>query len=944
VIDTMASGFINPYPGIDAFRDTPDDRAVFFGREEDRKALFGMVSSSPQAVLFSRSGLGKTSLVQAALMEDLRQAGYFPMIARVSADQVAGPVQSVLRAVERACESAGVRISGVKSTRSLWSFFLGAQFELGGKLRKPVLILDQFEELFTRVRLTQREDFKQQLADILRRRVPEIERRKAEHALAQYDETDSPEHETDKPDDELTPDERDARDERRRLVGLAFGEAVADVKVLLVMREDYLPELYGLVHQIPTILRHTLRLEPFSWNQAREAIEKPAETVRGKPGSELEFESGVVEEIVDFLRTGYMEGKAVVGNTIDPFQLQILCRRLNEKRWPRKTISSRDLGGKKGMDALVRQYYRDVYGKFPLVRPGWNARRLRPSVTNLIFVNFPRLAIRKLCESGLVAFGHRNTLGEKQIAWEYGVVSDYLETLVRQRLVRSEERLGSRFYEITHDSLLGSLLRERETRRKATTTFAVVLLAFILAPAYIVAVSGYKAWQLEIRARDLETVIANENSSVSDLNNALEQYRALDIDPVRIENNLAIPARRYRDTIFSTGAPAEKRTEAIKAYSELPLDLDLTDTQLIGNEPKLNFRELELSGRLIFHKAVLSRLSFAKTRLDTCYRSESDGPQRKNPEVACVSFSNATLNELEFTDSTLKGADFRGARISKSSFTGTSAAYADFTEAELLNITFSRSNMSDANLRSSRLRDATFIDTQLDRADFHNARLEASSFFGADLRRALFSDAELAKVRFLDSELQDADFSGAKTMDVSFSGSSWWLAKGWSPKQIAEFKERFPPQAYSKTRHYQLGIEVRRKELDVARTPEERAFAQNTLAWFRATRGADLNIASKEIEAALAIIPENEHLLDTMAFILMQQRDFARAAMLLKSALAIEERRKSLDDLTPEHLYRYALCLEWLGRHEEAKTYRERSEQRRYKPTYELVLVGEPPA
>ncbi len=60
----------HPWPWLDAF---PESAARFFnGRDEDAEALLRCVLAAPVAVLFGKSGLGKSSLLQAGLFPSLR--------------------------------------------------------------------------------------------------------------------------------------------------------------------------------------------------------------------------------------------------------------------------------------------------------------------------------------------------------------------------------------------------------------------------------------------------------------------------------------------------------------------------------------------------------------------------------------------------------------------------------------------------------------------------------------------------------------------------------------------------------------------------------------------------------------------------------------------------------------------------------------------------------
>src|SRR6201987_2237530 len=71
----------SPWLGLRPF--TEGVREYFFGRAAEVRDLFQRVAHKPLTVLFARSGLGKTSLLQAALVPRLRDAGFLPIVLRL---------------------------------------------------------------------------------------------------------------------------------------------------------------------------------------------------------------------------------------------------------------------------------------------------------------------------------------------------------------------------------------------------------------------------------------------------------------------------------------------------------------------------------------------------------------------------------------------------------------------------------------------------------------------------------------------------------------------------------------------------------------------------------------------------------------------------------------------------------------------------------------------
>ena len=66
------------YPGTRPF--TADDRNLFFGRNDDITGLSNLISLENIVVLYGKSGLGKTSLLNAGVIPYLQENGDYETI------------------------------------------------------------------------------------------------------------------------------------------------------------------------------------------------------------------------------------------------------------------------------------------------------------------------------------------------------------------------------------------------------------------------------------------------------------------------------------------------------------------------------------------------------------------------------------------------------------------------------------------------------------------------------------------------------------------------------------------------------------------------------------------------------------------------------------------------------------------------------------------------
>ena len=96
----------SPWLGLRSF--TEEAQSFFFGRNAELDDLYERILDKPLAILFGQSGLGKSSLLQAALVPRLRTTGFLPVFVRLDHDTNAPPPESqLLHRLRIALESAG---------------------------------------------------------------------------------------------------------------------------------------------------------------------------------------------------------------------------------------------------------------------------------------------------------------------------------------------------------------------------------------------------------------------------------------------------------------------------------------------------------------------------------------------------------------------------------------------------------------------------------------------------------------------------------------------------------------------------------------------------------------------------------------------------------------------------------------------------------------------
>ncbi|HKA55866.1 MAG TPA: hypothetical protein VKJ47_19615, partial [Candidatus Binatia bacterium] len=141
----------NPWPGLAAFTEAAKDS--FNGRDAEAEELLRRVTTAALTVLFGKSGLGKTSLLQAGLFPQLRRRNILPVYVRLQVRADAPPLMEQVRtALATEITTHKIDAPPFAEHESLWEYLHRRELELWSTtnyLLTPLFILDQFEEVFT---------------------------------------------------------------------------------------------------------------------------------------------------------------------------------------------------------------------------------------------------------------------------------------------------------------------------------------------------------------------------------------------------------------------------------------------------------------------------------------------------------------------------------------------------------------------------------------------------------------------------------------------------------------------------------------------------------------------------------------------------------------------------------------------------------------------------
>jgi len=424
----------NRYPGLASF--TTSDKDLFFGRKQETRELANFLSVERTVVLFSASGLGKTSLLQAGVMPLLYGQLMVPVPIRFGTAALL-PEQHFsiqLDAAHRRFSSADDTKAADSSAReSFWAQIARQPFGQAPALFTPLFIFDQFEELFTLYpEREKRARFVAELADIIQERIPAALRGQILEGL----------------------DEGNISSE-----AAAALEKAPPMKFIFSIRSDMLHFMDELSEAIPYILRSRFQLFGLGQSQATEALVAPAGLVgTGFQSRRFGYSENAQAEILEVL------GKK---GEVESFQLQAVCQAIEEKiiRSARQKFDATELLEKStdGLPLVAPDFYGSREGLDAILDESYN-RRLDGLASNDASADWPETA-RLLLEGALVTPNDRRQSVDREVLLlRPGVSPALLDELEKQRLVRKEPRLDSFYYEISHDTWLKPVLNSRKLR------------------------------------------------------------------------------------------------------------------------------------------------------------------------------------------------------------------------------------------------------------------------------------------------------------------------------------------------------------------------------------------------------------------------------------------------------------------------------------------------
>ncbi len=458
-----AENFNNPFKGPKPYVEGDN----IYGRNDEVDILFDYITDHTLTLLYAKSGMGKSSLLQAGLMPELRNSrNFLPIYVRLNALDLISVTQ-VKQLLKKNIKTFGKKIPGFnfnddKTTpsSSLFEYLHLINITItetytanidetsGGhtadapinparvindvKTIIPVLIFDQFEEVFTILsdkKLPLFEDIKYLLEDEIH---PSLLKRM----------------------------NSDLKDDMDTVINIKnkISSKEKTFRILLSFREEYLTELESLRDSIPSII-HTparFRLEGFTQETATELILEITEK------REVKINESLAQKISQLIvennaKTSFASNSQKI---VSPFILSLICYKLYPQivdKGEKKVLSELKKAGRSKIVNLVNDYYEDVFENINEITRIFIEDELVTTEGNRTL--YPYNSIINYSKGT----EEENQILKKDIDILIGWGEDKTQ-LYSNRFLNKNEYLNIPHIEILHDQLLSPVINSRFER------------------------------------------------------------------------------------------------------------------------------------------------------------------------------------------------------------------------------------------------------------------------------------------------------------------------------------------------------------------------------------------------------------------------------------------------------------------------------------------------
>jgi len=526
----------------------------FFGRDTETEQLTKLVEGNTLTIVFGKSGTGKTSLLNAGVFPRLRKNYCLPFRIRLTFEPDSPDLFEQIKSVlKNEIDKYGFNVESYPGKETLWEYF---HTEPLWKSITPILVFDQFEEIFT---LAQKNDrfrnndfpvFWQELSDLIENSIPEKLRDLFLH----------------------------------RKEEISYNYQTKKVKVLFSFREEYLPEFESITTQIPSLKSSRFRLMQMNGIQAYEVVSK---TWADK------IDPSQAEKIVSYFSKEPGETHRSIFE-IEPSLLSQVCTYIEKERIREGSNNiSAELLSKYPKEIILRSIYEEAMAES-------NALFLDPS--------------KKPGEKQATPM---NTFVQEKLITDEGYRTRYTLAQADMLLMPGINLLEKKYFlriddgaaELTHDVLAPLIKTDRENRRKqmaatvankkAWKRGVIGLLALLLIGIVTYIALTYQANKERNEAnKEKREAIEKKEKVVKEIEAQTKNLKRIEVLIDSLKSNSQAITLKQLDSIYKRSDTLTRRIDTSQTpntdIAELKIQLDKVEADYTASQGRNNILQKEL--------------------------------------------------------------------------------------------------------------------------------------------------------------------------------------------------------------------------------------------------------------------------------------------------------------------------------------------------------------
>lgn len=503
----------NPWLGLAPYT----EGIPLYGRTKESIQLADIIKYNVASVVFGKSGIGKSSLLSAGISPLLREENYIQVRIRLVhntevsyIDQIENKVRETVKCIDHLPTDV--------NNLGLWDFFHRHSFTTENGIDCiPVIILDQFEEIYTLTDAYHKKeigtffnDLSALLNDIKPDNVIEEERKRS----------------TIQNDSDIATPKRGIV--KRSAASALNYTSVTTFRFVICLREDKLYFLERNSANIPSLKTNRYNLQALSPESALEVIMCPRPELFSN-----EEATAIIDKLADMSDEGI--------RTVDPAILSLFLYKYYEKK------------GEANYDNIFADYYQEIT-KDTIIRK-----------KSIVFLEDHLLTLG----------GYRNQIPLADV-YANGVSKEEIEFLLLKVLLRTEKRRGVDYIEFSHDRLCAEaknnrderavLIQKKALQKKIMIASTIVLLFF--------AILFYALLQSNERNREQQSHVRELNEK-----NLLLERTSKELEKARESLNVQLSlSEAANDSLLALNKKYALAIDSIKRKDKTIGVLKMTDT------------------------------------------------------------------------------------------------------------------------------------------------------------------------------------------------------------------------------------------------------------------------------------------------------------------------------------------------------------------------------